>query len=140
MNREEKRKYLRNIQKKMVKDGVPKAEREKYLKYFANDYVKDRLENGDKVKIKYDDFMKRKEETNAQTNPKLLEWLAIHKDDIFTVEYEKAYEEKKILCCLREDETVPKWLFWTEDLEKVIEYPEWLSINKKSELDITVTE
>lgn len=37
----------------------------------------------------------------------------------FTVEYDNARESSHWLVCLAEDQTVPKWLFWSGDLKKV---------------------
>ncbi len=68
------------------------------------------LNDGDLVKIKYNNFKDRSK------GEKFQEWISEHKNEIFTVEFEEKYAKNKILCCLKEDTTEPKWLFDTNDL------------------------
>ena len=47
-------------------------------------------------------------------------WLNIHKDDIFTVEYDRSAGKGKEYVCFKEDETPIKWLIWTGFLRKYV--------------------
>ena len=77
----------------------------------------DFLKEGQKVKLKYDYIKSR---TNYLTKTKeYKDFIENNKDKTFTVEYDSNHKNKPNLVCLKEDTTVPKWLFWSEFLEVV---------------------
>lgn len=70
---------------------------------------------GDKVKL---DIEKIKAEKGYdQRLPAYRQFCEQNVDRIFTVEYAEGM--KPSVVCLAEDESTPKWLFWTGDLKAV---------------------
>lgn len=65
------------------------------------------LEEGQKVKINFQNATKH--------NPKRTQWMQKHKDEMFTVVYDK-WKEKPQIVALWEDESNPKWLFTLKEL------------------------
>lgn len=112
MNRQQRRAEVKNLQRKGVKREVAKALVEKY-------YTNVELEEGATVKLNYE-LMSRHPDWKIQRDD-FKEWVTSHKDDYFTVEWDekrkaKNSTDKKIMVCLKEDATEPKWLFHTDTL------------------------
>ena len=112
MNRQQKRAEIKNLQKRGVKRSVAQTIVERY-------YNNVELEEGYTVKLNYE-LMIRHPDWKIQRND-FKEWVVAHKDDYFTVEWdsvrkEKNSKDKKIMVCLKEDTTEPKWLFHTDTL------------------------
>ena len=103
LNREERRK-LEKLQKKIK--NVPIRE--------------ERLEEGRKVKLNYKKMISHPDwNKNLDFNKRNHHnWVELHKDNIFTVEYDERHKDG-ILLCLKEDATEPKWLFYEGDLIEV---------------------
>ena len=115
MNREQKRAQIRQLQKK----GMKKADAERLVNHFVDSL---KLEEGATVKLNYElmtslpDWKNQREEYKA--------WVEAHKDEYLTVEWDARRKEidardKKIMVCLKEDETEPKWLFHSSVLTPV---------------------
>lgn len=115
MNREQKRAQIKQLQKK----GMKKSEAARLVNQFADSL---QLEEGATVKLNYDlmtslpDWNNQREEYKA--------WVEAHKDEYMTVEWDARRKEantrdKKIMVCLKEDETDPKWLFHSSVLTPV---------------------
>lgn len=75
------------------------------------------LQEGQRVKL---NIKKIKDNTDyKRLQEKYKKFVEEHKDDVFTVEYDKRHMNEPIVVCLKEDTTVPKWLFRDSDLEVV---------------------
>lgn len=77
------------------------------------------LEEGTKVKLNWE-LIKRHPDWKIQRKD-YKEWVEAHKDEVFTVEWDENRKrnntsDKKFLVCLKEDETNPKWLFYSSTL------------------------
>lgn len=112
MNRQQKRAEIKKLQKNGVKRSVAQTIVEKY-------YTNVELEEGASVKLNYE-LMVRHPDWKIQRDD-FKEWVTAHKDEYFTVEWDKKRKEndskdKKIMVCLKEDTTEPKWLFHTDTL------------------------
>lgn len=112
MNRQQKRAEIKRLQKNGVKRSVAQTIVEKY-------YTNVELEEGASVKLNYE-LMVRHPDWKIQRDD-FKEWVTAHKDEYFTVEWDKKRKEnnskdKKIMVCLKEDTTEPKWLFHTDTL------------------------
>ena len=105
MNREERRK-LEKLQKK-IKNVLIREER---------------LREGQKVKLNYKKMISHPDwNKNLDENKTCYHnWVELHKDDIFTIEYDENHQDG-ILVCFEEDTTEPKWLFYEGDLVEVKE-------------------
>ena len=77
----------------------------------------DYLPNGQKVKLKADKILERKEELSE----KFIQFVEEHKDDILTVERDPSKDEDAQVVCLKEDTNEVKWLFHYADLELVLD-------------------
>ena len=112
MNRQQKRAEVKRLQKNGVKRSVAQSLVEKY-------YTSVELEEGASVKLNYE-LMIRHPDWKIQRDD-FKEWVTAHKDDYFTVEWDSYRKEndtkdKKLMVCLKEDTTNPKWLFHTDTL------------------------
>jgi hypothetical protein len=112
MNREQRRAEVKRLQKKGVKRGVAKRLVEKY-------YTNIELEEGTTVKLNYE-LMSRHPDWKIQRDD-FKAWVTEHKDEYFTVEWDEQRKaqnslDKKLMVCLKEDTTEPKWLFHTDTL------------------------
>lgn len=112
MNREQRRAEVKRLQKKGVKREVAKQLVEKY-------YTNIELEEGATVKLNYD-LMSRHPDWKIQRDD-FKTWVTEHKDEYFTVEWDEQRKaqnspDKKLMVCLKEDTTEPKWLFHTDTL------------------------
>ncbi len=101
---------------------LPKLEQEVLLALFdANKETKDTnlLPEGTKVKLNYELIASRPDYERA-----LIGWhdfVELHKDDEFTVEYDSKHQKDPYLVCFKEDNSPMKWLFLITDLIKVRE-------------------
>lgn len=109
MNREEKRKFVKQARKK----GISKNAAEAYLA--AKEAGLDKLSlpkqfnEGDKVKLDVEKIKARKDYENM--NPRYKEFVETNPDTVFTV-----HLERETLISLAEQ---PEWLFWSGSLIKV---------------------
>lgn len=112
MNRQQRRAEVKNLQKRGVKRSAAQSIVEKY-------YNNIELEEGATVKLNYE-LMCRHPDWKIQRDD-FKEWVTTHKDEHFTVEWDEKRKannskDKKIMVCLKEDTTEPKWLFHTDTL------------------------
>lgn len=117
MNREEKREFIKKLQKK----GASKDAAKRFVEKITSNSQNPRYAfEGEKVKIDYVRLISYPDwDTNYSEDYK--RWITAHKDDVFTVEFDPIKKEKNnktinVLVQLKEDETNPKWLFWAGDL------------------------
>jgi len=76
------------------------------------------LEDGTKVKLRYEQIIGRKDYDGL--NQKYKDFVESHKESTMTVEFDEAVNKKYALVALKEDETVPKFLFWEGDLLPIV--------------------
>lgn len=74
----------------------------------------DIISKGTKVKLNIASIKRNKNYPNLTA--KYTEWVELHKDDTFTVIYNKKQDNNPALVCLKEDTNRPRWLFWVGDL------------------------
>ena len=113
MNRKERRAQAKYLQKTV------KMSKEQAKEYIERQYSHQQLEEGTKVKLNWE-LIRRHLDWKIQRKD-FKEWVEAHKDEVFTVEWDKKRKEnnsrdKKMLVCLAEDTTEPKWLFFTSTL------------------------
>lgn len=113
MNRKERRAQVKYLQKNA------KISREAAKELVERRYSHQELEEGTKVKLNWE-LIKRHPDWAIQRED-YREWVEAHKDEVFTVEWDENRKQnntsdKKILVCLAEDTTDPKWLFYTSTL------------------------
>lgn len=109
MNRAQRRTATKKLKSKSFSQKAIST----YLKGVSEDNF---IEEGDKVTL---DMKKIHEDKDFITaNPAYVAWVKAHKDKVLTVEYEEKYAEHKQICCFKEDEARPKWLFWTGQLKR----------------------
>lgn len=77
----------------------------------------DYLPNGQKVKIKVDQILEKREELSE----KYIQFIEENRDKILTVERDPNKDEEAQVVCLKEDPNEVKWLFHYTDLELVFE-------------------
>jgi len=110
MNREQKRKYIKELKSK----GFTKEQIDAILLYKKYADVNNYIPEGTKVKLNYNEIK------NQPDYPKLTEkfrnWIEDNKDKVYTVEYKKNKRGKPLFVTLKEDTSDPKWLFWVGDL------------------------
>lgn len=121
MSRKERRQYSKDLKKRLRKDGYSKQQASEFVNLMTSQFNSEKLEAGEKVKIDYDRFLKN-EEKSPQL-PKFIEFVEENKDKIFTVMYEPMYEKKKMICCLEEDTSEPRWTFSPYELIRVNNNP-----------------
>lgn len=83
------------------------------------------LLEGTKVKLNYKEITSHPDW--SRMNPNYIDFIEDNKDTIFTVEYDKLRKDaanKDVFVCLKEDETNPKWKFYTSDLIVQDDQPE----------------
>ena len=96
-----------------------KMTKEQAQEYVERRYSHQQLEEGTKVKLNWE-LIRRHPDWKIQRKD-FKEWVEAHKDEVFTVEWDEQKKknnttDKKILVCLAEDTTEPKWLFYTSTL------------------------
>jgi hypothetical protein len=108
MNREQKRKLIKN-----------KKELTAFVKSFEGVKDQNLIPEGTKVKLNYKQISSR---PDYSTN--LSRWhdfVELHKDDVFTVEYDSKRKKDPYLVCFKEDDSPIKWLWLVTDLIRVKE-------------------
>jgi hypothetical protein len=112
MNREQKR-ALKNKGNKIQKGPRGKVNLKKKNRETDEIYIPE----GTKVKLnikrikEHPDYLKLTEDYRN--------FVEMHEDTIFTVEYDNFRKNPSTLVCLKEDPTPLKWLFWTGNLIEV---------------------
>lgn len=114
MNREQKRAKIKEFQKKY---GLSALEAKDVLNRYLNPKIN--LYEGTKVQLNYKEMESHPDW--GKLNPKYKEFVENNRNTIFTVEYDPIKKknntsDKSSMVCLKEDITVPKWLFFTSDL------------------------
>lgn len=109
MNRQQKRAFVKNAQKKGISKNV--AEAYIAIKEAGLDKLSlpQQFQEGDKVKLNVEKITKRKD--YEKMNSKYKEFVESSADKVFTV-----HLERKTLISLKEQ---PEWLFWSGSLIKV---------------------
>lgn len=110
MNRQERRNQAKKLR---VVGNLTKEEAQKIVDTY---YSHKPLEEGTKVKLNWE-LISRSPDWKKQRKA-YREWITEHKDNVFTVEWDSRRKErdtydKKFMVCLKEDDTEPKWLFYT---------------------------
>lgn len=113
MNRKDRRAQTKILQKTAK---ISRADAKKLVEMKYSHYP---LEEGTKVKLNWE-LIKRHPDWKIQRKD-YKEWVEAHKDEVFTVEWDENRKrnntsDKKFLVCLKEDETNPKWLFYSSTL------------------------
>ena len=113
MNRKDRRAQIKVLQKTAK---ISRADAKKLVEMKYSHYP---LEEGTKVKLNWE-LIKRHPDWKIQRKD-YKEWVEAHKDEVFTVEWDENRKknntsDKKFLVCLKEDETEPKWLFYSSTL------------------------
>ena len=113
MNRKDRRAQTKVLQKTAK---ISRADAKKLVEMKYSHYP---LEEGTKVKLNWE-LIKRHPDWKIQRKD-YKEWVEAHKDEVFTVEWDENRKkndtsDKKFLVCLKEDETDPKWLFYSSTL------------------------
>ena len=113
MNRKDRRAQTKVLQKTAK---ISRADAKKLVEMKYSHYP---LEEGTKVKLNWE-LIKRHPDWKIQRKD-YKEWVEAHKDEVFTVEWDENRKknntsDKKFLVCLKEDETNPKWLFYSSTL------------------------
>lgn len=113
MNRKDRRAQIKVLQKTAK---ISRADAKKLVEMKYSHYP---LEEGTKVKLNWE-LIKRHPDWKIQRKD-YKEWVEAHKDEVFTVEWDENRKrndtsDKKFLVCLKEDETNPKWLFYSSTL------------------------
>lgn len=116
MNREQKR----NLTNKLKAKGFKKSYIDAFIKLKELKALPI-IPEGTQVKLNYNKIISGVDyNTNVDFNKeKYHNFVETNKDKIFTVEYDEKYKNKPNLVCLKEDETVPKWLWFIGDLEVI---------------------
>lgn len=113
MNRKQRRALAHDLQKK---EHIKFKQAAKIVDAYYTDVE---LDEGTKVKLNYDLMIRHPDWKNQDENFKA--YVEEHKDDVFTVEYDKKKAETKakdmkVNVCFAEDTSDPKWLFNTKTL------------------------
>ncbi len=113
MNRQQRRDLASCLRKR----GMSKEDIQTVIKLKEAQDSGQTLQPGDKVQL---DIEKIKEHPGWQDRrPEYREFCESNNGRTFTVEHDETRKGNSGLVCLAEDQTVPKWLFWTGDLKKV---------------------
>ena len=122
-NRETRRKAIKNLQKR----GMTKEQATAFIERLYGSTPNPRFAyEGEKVQLdvarlmSYREWYAGNEKTGFREEYK--DWVRSHLGDTFTVEYDPSREKtstKNSIVQLKEDETNPKWLFWSGDLIRV---------------------
>lgn len=107
MNREQRRKIANTDAKTLTN----------FVKSFEGIKDPNLIPEGTKVKINYNNISSQPDYSNK--NPKYIDFVEKHKDDIFTVEYDPKRKQDSYLVCLKEDNNPIKWLWLVTDLIKI---------------------
>lgn len=121
MNREEKRRFRSNAKKR----GFTDSEVDYVFNHKPNEPL---LWEGAKVKLDIIWMRLSPDWYNDRLRRDYKEWVLAHKDEVFTVVFDKKRKEPNsiytlknnpnfdLMVCLEEDDNQPKWLFFSGDL------------------------
>ena len=112
MNREQKRAF----EKSMSSKGKTKDEIKRFIDMKERMNKKGSLEEGQPVRLNLSKIKSHPDYTKMRDEYK--KFVEDNAETDFTVEYEPKYPNHSIVM-LKEDTTVPKWLWWEDDLEKI---------------------
>lgn len=119
MNRGQRRKLnLTENQGKVFEELITMAK----IKKMSDDWKP--IPEGTKVKLNYKSISSHPDwnpSTNDYNHKRYVGWIINHVNDIFTIEYDEKHKVNPTLLCLKEDDTVPKWLIWEGDLTVIDE-------------------
>lgn len=88
------------------------------MKYLIEDVDNQKIiPEGTKVKLNIKEIKSHPNYKNLVD--KYHDFIDSAQDKIFTVEYDANKKDKPLVVCLKEDASVPKWLFWVGELEVV---------------------
>lgn len=122
MNREQRRKMnFTENQGKVFEELIQMAK----IKKMHDDWKP--IPEGTKVKLNYKSISSHPDwnpKTNDYNHKRYVDWIINHVNDIFTVEYDEKHKVNPQLLCLKEDNTIPKWLIWEGDLTVIDESKE----------------
>ena len=109
MNREQRRKLNLSIKESAVlTDLINMAKIKKAL----DDWKP--IPEGTKVKLNMEKITSHPDWNPNPTDwnhRRYVDWINVHKDDVFTIEYDPNHLKDLQMLCLKEDTTKPKWLF-----------------------------
>lgn len=111
MNRSQRRKLVKSAEQK----GINKSIVELYIKMKQRGSIPIELIEGDQVRLNVDSIQKHPDYGNLSALYR--EFVESHKDEVFTVVYDRRRKEHPTEVCLKEDSH--GWMFWTGDLIKV---------------------
>lgn len=111
MNRNQKRKFIKAAGEK----GIDKSMAELYLKMKQHGSPPIELKEGDMVRLNINSIQKHPDYSKLSVMYR--EFVEVHKEDIFTVVYDRRRQLNPTEVCLKEDPF--GWMFWTGDLIKV---------------------
>lgn len=115
MNRE----HRRALEKKMQKRGTTEGDIKRFFDAMSLAISHGDLSEGDKVKINADMILGR---SNAhELSDRYKQFVADHRDEVFTVEYAQNRHKNHSIVQLAEDPTEVKWLWHELDLIRVEE-------------------
>lgn len=135
MNREQLRNFRKNLKKSSLPEQVQEDIIERLLIQSSNPVS---CYEGEKVRLDYARITSYKDWDRLR--PEYKEFVEKHKNDIFTVEFDPVKKETKAenletMVQLKEDPTVPKFLFWAGDLIPINGLDKNNKKSKKSELE-----
>lgn len=110
MNREEKRKY----KKQLISKGYSGSQADTMIMIKEMQETRKFLKEGQAVKLDVKSIKSHPD--YPRLTSKYKDWVELHCEDVFTVEYDEKYNNNPSLVLLKEDTTVPKWLFWEGNL------------------------
>jgi len=109
--------YINRAQRRKMK--MTNAQADAYEYYLMIQDTPDELliGAGSKVKIKYEQIMKRKDYPIMHSDYK--KFVETNKETEFTVLIDEKVHNKYKMVSLKEDVKEPRWLFWVGDLQRV---------------------
>lgn len=112
MNREQKRAF----EKSLSGNGKTKEEIKRFIDMKERMNKKGSLEEGQRVKLNISAIKSHPDYSNMRDVYK--KFVEDNSETDFTVEYDLKYPNHSIVM-LKEDPTIPKWLWWEDDLENI---------------------
>lgn len=111
MGREERRRFIQSVRKK----GVSAYAADLYWK-MKNSGATIELHEGDRVRLNVKAIQRHPDYDKLTESYR--RFVEDHEDDVFTVVYDRKYQDKPTVVCLKEDPA--NHLFWTGNLIKVV--------------------